>query len=119
ACVDWVVGFGADTPIGLIERLRPDVLAKGGDWALDAIVGAETVRGWGGRVVRLSLVAGEGTTQEIALIRAGASKREPGTSRVRRNARPRGASSSPPPATAGTRDRAARRSVPSRGRRRP
>ena len=55
ACVDWVVGFGADTPLRLIERLRPDVLAKGGDWASDEIVGAEEVRSWGGRVERLAL----------------------------------------------------------------
>jgi len=70
ACVDWVVGFGADTPLRLIERLRPDVLAKGGDWALDEIVGAEQVRSWGGCVERLSLVPGERTTLELARIRA-------------------------------------------------
>lgn len=69
ACVDWVVGFGADTPLRLIERLRPDVLAKGGDWAPDEIVGAEEVRSWGGRVERLALVPGERTTVELARIR--------------------------------------------------
>jgi len=47
ACVDWVVIFGASTPLSLIKALEPDVLAKGGDWALDAIVGAKEVRGWG------------------------------------------------------------------------
>lgn len=69
ACVDWVVAFDADTPLRLIERLRPDVLAKGGDWALDAIVGADLVREAGGRVVRLEVVAGEGTTAELTRIR--------------------------------------------------
>ncbi len=70
ACVDWVVGFGADTPLLLIERLRPDVLAKGGDWALDEIIGGAEVRGWGGRVVRLDLVPGVHTTRELGRIRA-------------------------------------------------
>ena len=70
ACVDWVVGFGADTPLRLIERLRPDVLAKGGDWELDEIVGGEQVRAWGGRVVRLDLVPGVHTTLELGRIRA-------------------------------------------------
>jgi len=68
ACVDWVVGFGADTPLRLIERLRPDVLAKGCDWALDEIVGGDLDRGWGGRVVRLALVPGSGTPRELARI---------------------------------------------------
>ncbi|MCA9510743.1 MAG: D-glycero-beta-D-manno-heptose 1-phosphate adenylyltransferase [Myxococcales bacterium] len=62
ACVDWVVVFGADTPLRTIRALRPDVLAKGGDWALDAIVGREDVEGWGGRVVRLREVKGVRTT---------------------------------------------------------
>jgi len=70
ACVDWVVGFAADTPIRLIEAIRPDVLAKGGDWALDAIVGGDRVAARGGRVVRLALRPGEGTTGELARIRA-------------------------------------------------
>ena len=70
ACVDWVVGFGADTPLRLIERLRPDVLAKGGDWALDEIVGGVEVRGFGGRVVRLDLFPGVHTTLELGRIRA-------------------------------------------------
>ncbi len=52
-CVDWVVVFGSDTPLGVIRKLRPDVLAKGGDWSLDSIVGREDVESWGGRVVRL------------------------------------------------------------------
>ncbi len=68
-CVDWVVGFGADTPIRLIRRLQPDVLAKGGDWAKGEIVGAREVEGAGGRVVRLRLVPGEATTRTIERIR--------------------------------------------------
>jgi D-beta-D-heptose 7-phosphate kinase/D-beta-D-heptose 1-phosphate adenosyltransferase len=58
ACVDWVVLFREDTPEGLIRALRPDVLAKGGDWRRDAIVGADLVEQRGGRVVRLAQVPG-------------------------------------------------------------
>ena len=58
ACVDWVVLFGEQTPLALIRTLRPDVLAKGGDWRPGEIVGSEDVLGWGGRVERLRVVPG-------------------------------------------------------------
>ena len=67
--VDWVVLFHADTPLRLIQALRPDVLAKGGDWSLETIVGADEVRSWGGRVVRLREVRGVRTSQIIDGIR--------------------------------------------------
>jgi len=70
-CVDWVVQFGADTPLSLIRTLRPDVLAKGGDWSLDEIVGRADVEGWGGRVVRLRIVPGLRTTDLVDAIRSG------------------------------------------------
>ncbi len=62
ACVDWVVTFREDTPLALIRALRPDVLAKGGDWALGAIAGRDEVESWGGRVVRLPQIPGVRTT---------------------------------------------------------
>ena len=74
ACVDWVVGFASSEVSAFFERLRalrPDVLAKGGDWAEDAIVGASQVRGFGGRVVRLREVRGERTTRTLERIRQG------------------------------------------------
>jgi len=66
ACVDWVVLFAEPTPLALIRRLRPDVLAKGGDWARGAIVGREEVLAGGGRVVRLREVPGLRTTRILA-----------------------------------------------------
>jgi D-beta-D-heptose 7-phosphate kinase/D-beta-D-heptose 1-phosphate adenosyltransferase len=57
-CVDWVVLFGQTTPLALIRVVRPDVLAKGGDWRLDEIVGREDVESWGGRVERLRVLPG-------------------------------------------------------------
>lgn len=65
-CVDWVVIFGGATPLQLIKALRPDVLAKGGDWALDQIVGRSEVEGWGGRVVRLREVPGVRSSALVA-----------------------------------------------------
>ena len=69
ACVDWVVRFHADTPLALIRRLRPDVLAKGGDWASKDIVGSDLVRGWGGRVLRLREVPGVRSSRLLAAAR--------------------------------------------------
>ena len=69
ACVDCVVLFDEETPLALIERLRPDVLVKGADYARAAIVGADQVEGWGGRVVRVPLVPGASTTALLARLR--------------------------------------------------
>ena len=69
ACVDCVVLFDEETPLSLIERLRPDVLVKGADYARAAIVGADQVEAWGGRVVRVPLVLGASTTALIARLR--------------------------------------------------
>jgi D-beta-D-heptose 7-phosphate kinase/D-beta-D-heptose 1-phosphate adenosyltransferase len=77
-CVDWVTAFHADTPLALIRAVRPDVLAKGGDWALDAIVGREVVEAAGGRVVRLREVPGVRTTGLLERARGPKRRRRPG-----------------------------------------
>ncbi len=69
AAVDCVVLFDEDTPLALIRRLRPDVLVKGADYARPAIVGADEVEGWGGRVVRVPLVQGRSTTELLRKLR--------------------------------------------------
>lgn len=69
AAVDCVVLFDEDTPLALIERLHPDVLVKGADYAPGAIVGAKEVEGWGGRVVRVPLVEGKSTTDLVRKLR--------------------------------------------------
>ncbi len=69
ASVDWVFGFRSDTPRSAILAVRPDVLAKGGDWSLDRIVGREEVESWGGRVVRLREVPGVRTSRLVARAR--------------------------------------------------
>jgi D-glycero-beta-D-manno-heptose 1-phosphate adenylyltransferase len=68
ACVDAVVIFDEETPQQIISRLQPDVLAKGADWAMDAIVGRETVEQRGGRVVRIPLAEGYSTSAIIKKI---------------------------------------------------
>ena len=66
--VDCVVVFEQDTPLELIERLRPDVLVKGGDYREDTIVGAAEVRGWGGDVRVIPLTPGQSTTNIIRVL---------------------------------------------------
>jgi len=66
SAVDAVVLFEEDTPLRLIEALRPDVLVKGGDYTEDNVVGAREVRAWGGRVELIPLVPGASTTRLIA-----------------------------------------------------
>jgi D-beta-D-heptose 7-phosphate kinase / D-beta-D-heptose 1-phosphate adenosyltransferase len=62
AAVDAVVVFDEATPLRLIEALRPDILVKGGDYTESDVVGAAEVRGWGGRLELVPLVAGCSTT---------------------------------------------------------
>ncbi|MEO6832973.1 MAG: D-glycero-beta-D-manno-heptose 1-phosphate adenylyltransferase, partial [Chitinophagaceae bacterium] len=60
--------FEEDTPKEIIEALKPDVLAKGGDYTLDKIVGADSVLMRGGRVEVIPFVAGYSTTALIEKI---------------------------------------------------
>ena len=76
-CVDAVIIFNEPTPRGVIARLLPDVLVKGGDWPGDQIVGREEVEAAGGRVVSIPVVPGYSTTAILRKIREGAA-----TSRV-------------------------------------
>lgn len=69
AAVDAVVVFGEDTPLEVITALQPDVLVKGADWALEAIVGREVVERRGGRVVRVPLSEGHSTTAILERLR--------------------------------------------------
>jgi D-beta-D-heptose 7-phosphate kinase/D-beta-D-heptose 1-phosphate adenosyltransferase len=65
AAVDAVVVFDESTPLRLIEAIRPDVLVKGGDYCEVDVVGAAEVRGWGGRVELVPLVAGRSSSSLI------------------------------------------------------
>ena len=65
ACVDYVVLFGEGTPLALIKALGPDVLVKGGDYALENVVGREEVEAAGGSVHLIPYVEGVSTTELI------------------------------------------------------
>lgn len=63
--VDCVVLFEQDTPLELVLTLRPDVIAKGGDYSEETIVGAREVRQWGGEAVVIPLTPGQSTTSIV------------------------------------------------------
>jgi D-beta-D-heptose 7-phosphate kinase/D-beta-D-heptose 1-phosphate adenosyltransferase len=63
--VDLVVIFDQDTPLELIRRVRPKVLAKGGDYRREEVVGHELVEGEGGEVILIDLVPGFSTTKIV------------------------------------------------------
>ena len=65
SAVDLVVVFDEDTPAETIAALKPDLLVKGADWAMEQVVGGETVRASGGRVLLAPLVGGHSTTSLI------------------------------------------------------
>jgi rfaE bifunctional protein nucleotidyltransferase chain/domain/rfaE bifunctional protein kinase chain/domain len=62
-CVDVVVPFDERTPEAVLQRLRPDVFAKGGDYALADLPEAELLATWGGQAVVLPYLEGRSTTQ--------------------------------------------------------
>jgi len=67
-CVDVVTSFGEDTPYEILSEVLPDVLAKGGDWPVEKIVGRDLVAARGGEVKSLPLLPGFSTTEAIARI---------------------------------------------------
>jgi D-beta-D-heptose 7-phosphate kinase/D-beta-D-heptose 1-phosphate adenosyltransferase len=69
--VDLIVLFDEDTPMGLIEAIRPDVIVKGGDYTPDTVVGRELVESYGGRVAICPRLEGLSTTDIVRKIREG------------------------------------------------
>lgn len=63
--VDYVVVFDEDTPYDLIEKIRPDILVKGGDYKPDEVVGRDIVEANGGELVIMPLVEGKSTSNII------------------------------------------------------
>jgi D-beta-D-heptose 7-phosphate kinase/D-beta-D-heptose 1-phosphate adenosyltransferase len=66
--IDYLVRFDDDTPMKLIEQIRPDVLVKGADYRKDQVVGWEFVESCGGRIALAPLVDGKSTTAVIQKI---------------------------------------------------
>ena len=69
--VDAVVRFDEDTPLGLIRALQPDILAKGGDYTPETVVGREVVEGRGGRLVLVPFLPGHSTSTIVRRILTG------------------------------------------------
>lgn len=65
AAVDAVILFDDETPLNLINAIRPDVLVKGSDYTEDQVVGASEVKSWGGRVALVDIVPGRSTSNII------------------------------------------------------
>lgn len=68
--VDYVVLFDQPDPYEVIQALRPDVLAKGGDWGTDKIIGADIVQQAGGKVAVIPYLEGFSTSEIIERIRS-------------------------------------------------
>lgn len=67
--VDYVTFFNEDTPANIIDELIPDILVKGADWAIDKIVGRETVEANGGEVKTIRFVNDQSTSNIIKIIK--------------------------------------------------
>lgn len=67
--VDYVTWFEEATPLELIKKLKPQILVKGGDWAVSQILGSEDVLARGGQVYSLPYIPGRSTTELIARAR--------------------------------------------------
>ena len=63
--VDAVILFDEDTPLALIQQIKPDVIAKGSDYTADQVVGGKEVESWGGEIALIDLVEGRSTTNII------------------------------------------------------
>jgi rfaE bifunctional protein nucleotidyltransferase chain/domain len=67
--VDYVILFDEPDPSKLITAIKPNVLAKGGDWGADGVVGADIVEREGGRVLLVPYLKGYSTSEMIERIR--------------------------------------------------
>ena len=66
AAVDAVVVFAEETPIPILERIRPDLLVKGDEYDISEVPGASLVMAYGGRVERLAMVEGYSSTAVLS-----------------------------------------------------
>jgi len=69
SAVDYVVDFGEPTPAEILRELRPKVLVKGGDYAIEEVIGRDIVWESGGEVCVIPVTEGLSTTQTVEQIR--------------------------------------------------
>jgi len=68
--VDYVTIFDEPTPLNLLDKVRPDILVKGQDWAQKGVVGREFVESYGGKVILAPIVEGKSSTATIEKIKS-------------------------------------------------
>ena len=70
ASTDIVTWFDEDTPLEIIDAMRPDIIVKGGDYDMQLLKEAQLVQSYGGQALALSFVDGYSTTALVQKIRA-------------------------------------------------
>ena len=68
--VDMTVLFTEQTPVNLIEKIRPDIYVKGGDYDIDTLAETHLVKSWGGKAVAIPFLYERSTTSLLGKIRA-------------------------------------------------
>ena len=66
--VDLIVPFNTPTPLTLIKKIKPDVLVKGSEYSPDDIVGAETIKSYGGVVTTIPMVGNLSTSRLLGTL---------------------------------------------------
>jgi len=68
--VDMAILFTEQTPVKLIERIRPDIYVKGGDYEIDTLEEARVVKSWGGKAIAIPFLYERSTTTLLGKIRS-------------------------------------------------
>jgi D-glycero-beta-D-manno-heptose 1-phosphate adenylyltransferase len=69
-CVDMTIVFAEQTPVNLIEKIRPDIYVKGGDYEIDALAETQLVKTWGGTAIAIPFLYERSTTSLLGKIRS-------------------------------------------------
>jgi rfaE bifunctional protein nucleotidyltransferase chain/domain len=68
--VDMTILFTEQTPVSLIEKIRPDIYVKGGDYEIDALAETKVVKSWGGKAIAIPFLYERSTTSLLGKIRS-------------------------------------------------
>ena len=68
--VDMAVLFAEQTPVDLIEKIRPDIYVKGGDYEIDTLAETRLVKTWGGKAIAIPFLYERSTTSLLGKIRS-------------------------------------------------
>ena len=68
--VDMAILFTEQTPVSLIEKIRPDIYVKGGDYEIDTLPETKAVKSWGGKAVAIPFIYERSTTSLLGKIRS-------------------------------------------------